>query len=79
MSIVKNLKEKDRNPLEIIEGAVDIEAKLEHIQKVQEIVEIEDEIFDISDLNAGPVYFRHDTKLILQAHTHFTKLQVRFK
>lgn len=31
---------------------------------------------DITDLTSGPVYFRHDTKLFLPVHSHFTKLQV---
>ena len=33
-------------------------------------------IQDMTDLTSGPVYFRHDTKLFLPAHSHFTKYQV---
>ena len=37
----------------------------------------EDEyVQDMTDLESGPVYFRHDTKLFLPAHSHFTKYQV---
>ena len=35
------------------------------------------DVSEVTDLAAGPVVFRHDNKLFLPGHIHFTKEQVR--
>ena len=36
------------------------------------------DVSELNDLTAGPVVFRHDNKLFLPGHVHFTKEQVLF-